>query len=110
MSDTMTKPRDGKVDWELVQAASKAASKARKTSAATPQIDEESDEESGVEDVWLTARKTAERLGKSVRTLNRWLDDPDIGLPPPMIVKGWRYFSLAKLKKFERRRTIGKVG
>jgi hypothetical protein len=103
MTDTMTKPRDGKVDWELV----KAASRARKNSSAAPQnISEESD----AEDLLLTARKTSKRYNKSVRTINRWLDDPDMGFPRPMVVKGWRYFSLAELKKWERRHTIGKVG
>jgi hypothetical protein len=106
MTDTITKARDGKVDWELVQAASKAASQARKTKAATPQT---IDQESGAEDVRLTARKTCERFGKSTRTLNRWLDDPDLGFPRPMRIKGRRYFSLAELKKWERRRTIGKA-
>jgi predicted DNA-binding transcriptional regulator AlpA len=61
------------------------------------------------EDILLTARKTCERYGKSLRTLNRWLNDPDLGFPRPMWINDRRHFSLAELKTWERR-TAGKVG
>jgi hypothetical protein len=101
MTDTMTKSRDGKVNWGLV----KAASEARKARAATPQA---IDERSGADNLWLTARQTAKLLGKSTRTLSRWEADPEVGLPPPARIKGWRYYNFNKLKAFMERRTTGK--
>jgi hypothetical protein len=60
-------------------------------------------------DILLTARQACERYSKSLRTLNRWLNDPNLGFPKPMWINDRRHFSLAELKTWERR-TAGKVG
>ena len=38
------------------------------------------------------------------RTLKRWLDNPSLKFPRPLIVNGRRYFKVAELEQWERDR------
>jgi predicted DNA-binding transcriptional regulator AlpA len=47
------------------------------------------------------AQYVAQLLGVSVRTLDRWLKNPEIGLPRPIVINSYRYWSLAKVRAWE---------
>ena len=52
--------------------------------------------------VYLTARQVCSRYGGiSDMTLWRWLRDPDLNFPPPLLIQGRRYFSEASLDDFD---------
>ncbi len=38
------------------------------------------------------------------RTLKRWLDNPSLNFPRPLVVNGRRYFKLGELEQWERSR------
>ena len=50
----------------------------------------------------LPARATAERYRVVLRTLNRWLDNPKMNFPRPLLINGRRYFKEAELEDWER--------
>jgi hypothetical protein len=52
----------------------------------------------------LGTTTVARRYGVSKRTVERWLEDPDLGFPVPMDINGRRYFDLHELEQFERAR------
>jgi hypothetical protein len=53
---------------------------------------------------WLPARKVWGRYHTTDRTLDRWVADPEMGFPRPMVIKKRRYFNEAELTAWERRR------
>jgi predicted DNA-binding transcriptional regulator AlpA len=55
-------------------------------------------------DALLPARKTMQRYGIADRTLDRWLADPALGFPKPVVVNRRRYFRVADLTAWERDR------
>ena len=48
----------------------------------------------------ISARKVQEMFDISESTLARWVDDPQLGFPPPIYVKRLRYFKRSALRKF----------
>jgi hypothetical protein len=46
-------------------------------------------------------RKTAERYGVSVRTIERWEDDPELDFPKSTIVNGRRYDNVDELDAWD---------
>jgi predicted DNA-binding transcriptional regulator AlpA len=50
---------------------------------------------------YLTTRKLCAREGISPRTLDRRLKDPELGYPPPDMIKGRRYWDEAKIEAWE---------
>ena len=51
----------------------------------------------------LTKRAVAEHYGKVSRTISRWVDDPTLGFPRPIMSRGRHYFSAAAIRAFDRR-------
>jgi hypothetical protein len=54
--------------------------------------------------VRLPTRKVLERYNICDRTLDRWIVDPELDFPKPIVINRRRYFELDKLEEFERRR------
>ena len=54
------------------------------------------------------AKQVCERYGVSDRTLDRWLADPEMEFPRPLVINNRRYFSDPELTAWERGR-VGKV-
>jgi hypothetical protein len=46
----------------------------------------------------------AERFAVPTRTVDRWLVDPRLEFPRPLIIHTRRYFDLAEIEGWERRR------
>ena len=60
----------------------------------------------------LPAKLVAQRYGVVVRTIGRWLDNPKLRFPKPEVVNNRRYWSLNKLRRWDRariRQATGKV-
>ena len=53
---------------------------------------------------YLTARKVWERYDVTERTLYRWVNAPEVAFPQPIRIGSRRYFSLADLEAWERKR------
>lgn len=53
-------------------------------------------------DALLRARQTMKRYGIADRTLDRWLADPKLGFPRPLVIKTKRYFRVRDLMTWER--------
>jgi predicted DNA-binding transcriptional regulator AlpA len=51
----------------------------------------------------LTARQVYERFSVSDMTLWRWLNDPDLDFPRPIVINHRRYFRLNEIEQWERR-------
>jgi predicted DNA-binding transcriptional regulator AlpA len=49
----------------------------------------------------VPARKVQERYGISGRTLDRWLAQPDLRFPKPILINRRRYFRESELSEFE---------
>jgi hypothetical protein len=45
----------------------------------------------------------ARRFGISTRTFERWLDNPKLGFPRPMVIQRRRYWDLEAIQVWERR-------
>jgi hypothetical protein len=55
-------------------------------------------------DIYLTARQIRERYGKvSDMAIWRWLRDPALGFPQPLVINTRRLWKLADLEAFEAR-------
>jgi hypothetical protein len=54
--------------------------------------------------IFLTRRQQARRYGVSTRTIDRWSDDDNLGLPGEIDIVGRKYRKLADLEKWERAR------
>jgi predicted DNA-binding transcriptional regulator AlpA len=50
-----------------------------------------------------SARSVAERYGVSVRTIDRWLEDLELGFPKPLVINRRRFFYDDQIEAFERR-------
>jgi predicted DNA-binding transcriptional regulator AlpA len=59
----------------------------------------------------LTARQVYERFSVSDMTLWRWLNDPDLDFPRPIVINHRRYFRLPEIEAWERQqaRKAGKA-
>lgn len=56
------------------------------------------------EDVYLSLAAVAKRFGDlNPRTVKRWLLDPDLGFPKPLVVGKRRFFKLKELEKWEKK-------
>jgi predicted DNA-binding transcriptional regulator AlpA len=51
----------------------------------------------------LSARQIAHRFGISIRTLERWLLNPELRFPRPIRILRRRYWELAEVQMWERR-------
>jgi hypothetical protein len=49
-------------------------------------------------------KKVLERYDITDRTLDRWLEDPELDFPRPLIINKRRYFSDSELVAWERKR------
>jgi hypothetical protein len=58
-------------------------------------------------DALLPARKTMQRYGIADRTLDRWIADPKLGFPRPVVINTKRYFRVRDLVVWERERAKG---
>jgi hypothetical protein len=56
---------------------------------------------------YLSRRAQAERYGRSVKTIERWGEDPRVGLPPELDVNGRKSRALSQLERWERKQ-VGK--
>lgn len=56
------------------------------------------------DDALVPARKTEQRYDIADRTLDRWLADPKLNFPRPVIINRRRYFRIRELKEWERQR------
>jgi hypothetical protein len=54
--------------------------------------------------IFLTRRQQARRYGVSTRTIDRWSDDYNLGLPAEIDIAGRKYRNLADLETWERAR------
>lgn len=52
-------------------------------------------------DFHLDMSEVAERYGISIRTLERWLKDPALGFPVPMVINKRRFFKASELHRFD---------
>ncbi len=52
----------------------------------------------------LSARKVWERFDVTDRTLSRWVADPRLQFPQPIVVNRRRYFAEDEIEAFEQRR------
>jgi predicted DNA-binding transcriptional regulator AlpA len=55
-------------------------------------------------DTWLQTGKVCKRYSICSRTLYRWLSDPSLDFPTPLIINGRRLFSESALIAWERAR------
>jgi hypothetical protein len=53
---------------------------------------------------YLSKPKVAERFDTTSRTIDRWSEDPELGFPKPLFIRGYQYFSLPDLISWERSR------
>jgi len=47
-------------------------------------------------------RQTAQQFGRSVRTIERWEQDPELGFPKAIQINGRNYDSCRKINEFKR--------
>jgi predicted DNA-binding transcriptional regulator AlpA len=57
----------------------------------------------------LPIRQILERYSVSDRTIDRWVADPKVGFPQPMVIQRRRFWRLAEIEQFERDRAPAKV-
>jgi predicted DNA-binding transcriptional regulator AlpA len=53
-------------------------------------------------DNFLPASQVWQRYGKTDRTLDRWLKDPAVAFPRPVVIRNRRYFREAEIIEWER--------
>jgi hypothetical protein len=53
-------------------------------------------------------KKTAERYGVHVRSVERWEQNQEMDFPKPLVVNGRKYDNLHALEAWERMRAAGK--
>lgn len=57
---------------------------------------------------YLPQKQVTSRYRRSSKTLSRWSDDPEVGFPKPIKIRGYKYFDEAELIDWElRRRSAG---
>ena len=69
----------------------------------TQQIKPSSDDE------FLPAARVRARYGISSMSIYRWLADPTLNFPKPLYIGRYRYWRLADLAEWERKRTGGRA-
>jgi hypothetical protein len=57
---------------------------------------------------FLTRRAQAQRYNKTVRTIERWTNDPRMEMPPEYDFRGLPHRDEAELEEWERRRVASK--
>lgn len=62
------------------------------------------DQDFEAQDRRLSAVMVAARYGVVVRTLDRWLDRPELNFPQPDVVNSRRYWWLNRLREWDRAR------
>jgi hypothetical protein len=58
---------------------------------------------------FLPTRKVEERYDVCDRTVDRWVADPKMEFPQPIVINNRRYFSEPQLVVWERKRIAGKA-
>ena len=53
---------------------------------------------------FLTTKHLCARYGKSDKTIDRWLENPALGFPKPMVINGRRLWAEDQLQQWERER------
>lgn len=43
---------------------------------------------------------------KHPRTMDRWIADPDLGFPQPMMINGRRFWTLRRIREWERAQAV----
>ena len=51
----------------------------------------------------ITDARVRERFGKSQRTIDRWSQDPALGFPPPVYIRGRKFRDIGAIEAFEAR-------
>jgi predicted DNA-binding transcriptional regulator AlpA len=51
----------------------------------------------------------AARFDVCTRSIDRWLDDPDLGFPQPIYINRRRFWDLAEIESWERNRARAKT-
>jgi predicted DNA-binding transcriptional regulator AlpA len=54
------------------------------------------------EAIYVQVGKVAKRYSVCTRTLDRWLKDRRTNFPPPVAIRGVRYWTLSDLEQWER--------
>lgn len=57
----------------------------------------------------LPIRQLLSRYSVSDRTIDRWLADPRVGFPQPIVIQRRRFWRLADIEQFERSRAAVRV-
>jgi hypothetical protein len=57
--------------------------------------------DSPISPLFADAGKTAGRYGKTIRTLDRWLEDDRLGFPQPVYLGRMRFWRVADLEVWE---------
>lgn len=52
-------------------------------------------------DYHMDISEVAERYGKTIRTIERWLADETLGFPKPIVIKKRRFFRASELQQFD---------
>jgi predicted DNA-binding transcriptional regulator AlpA len=52
----------------------------------------------------LPTRQVASRYGVTIRSVDRWSADPELGFPAPVKINTRNYFDEAEFDEFDRRR------
>jgi predicted DNA-binding transcriptional regulator AlpA len=54
--------------------------------------------------VYLSSTRVAARYAVTVRTIDRWVADPELAFPSPMRINSKRYWPICALEQWERAR------
>ena len=54
-------------------------------------------------EVWISIRTVAERVGRSLVTVHKWIGDPDVQFPRGKLVRNRRYFLKSEIVRWEKR-------
>ncbi len=60
-------------------------------------------------ETWLTRSQQARRFGVTKRTIERWGQSEDLGLPPEIEIRGRHYRKLSALAAWERARVVASI-
>lgn len=52
-------------------------------------------------DYHMDISEVAERYGKTIRTIERWIADEKLGFPKPIVIKKRRFFRASELQQFD---------
>lgn len=66
--------------------------------------------ESTEDDQMVGTKTVRERYNNACsRTVDRWINDPELGFPKPTMINGRRYWRLGELRQWERARAADRV-